>query len=75
MLPLMNSKRTYVVLVRNRQRSTFLAQAAELELCGLGSSKPWKPLPTPGRKDHPELKRALARGWVETLSARRDRLA
>ena len=72
----MNTKRTHVVLsdqlvkeidllVGSRQRSTFLAQAAEHELMRLRQLKAldavagaWKD------NDHPELKRGAAK-WVK----------
>ena len=73
----MNAKRTHVVLseqlvkdidslVGNRQRSSFLTQAAEHELMRLRQLRaldrlvPWK------EKDHPELEQGAAQ-WVSKL--------
>lgn len=80
----MNTQRTHVVLSKElvgeidrlvgaRQRSSFLAQAAERELTRLRQLKAldaiegaWK------SKDHPELRRGAA-NWVKKLRQESDR--
>ena len=73
----MNAKRTHVVLseqlvkdidalVGNRQRSSFITQAAERELMRLRQLKALDQLVPWEEKKHPELKQGAAK-WVSKL--------
>ncbi len=73
----MNAKRTHVVLseqlvkdidalVGNRQRSSFITQAAESELMRLRQIKALDQLIPWEEKSHPELKQGAAK-WVSKL--------
>ena len=80
----MNTKRTHVVLsdqlvkeidtlVGTRQRSTFLAQAAERELMRLRQLKALETVAGAWKdKDHPELKQGAAK-WIRKTRQETER--